>query len=116
MEGLVLAGAYDPQSPQIASFANEYKQKHSQDIGTFGVTGYEAGYLIAAAIEKSGIKNTPDSLLDDRKKFRDALAATSIDSPAGEKATFSADRETPKTGVFLVSKGGQFVLWTGATQ
>jgi branched-chain amino acid transport system substrate-binding protein len=116
IDGLVLAGAYDPQSPQIASFANEYKKKHGQDIGTFGVTGYEAGFLIAAAIEKSGIKNTPDSLLDDRKKFRDALAATAIDSPAGEKAAFNADRETPKTGVYLVAKGGQFVLWTGATQ
>jgi branched-chain amino acid transport system substrate-binding protein len=116
MEGLVLAAAYDPQSPQIASFATEYKKKHGQDIGTFGVTGYEAGFLIAAAIEKSGIKNTPDSLLEDRRKFREALASTSIDSPTGEKAAFNADRETPKSGVYLVAKGGQFVIWTGATQ
>jgi branched-chain amino acid transport system substrate-binding protein len=116
IEGLVLAAAYDPQSPKIATFAAEYKKRHAQDIGTFAVTGQEAGYLIAAAIEKSGIKNTPENLADDRKIFRDALAATAIDSPTGERVAFNADRETPKSGVYLVAKSGKFVLWSGAAQ
>ena len=77
------------------------------------VTGYEAGYLIKEAIERAGIKNMPDTLAADRKKVRDALAATSITSPIGQKVTFNADRETPKPGVNLIVKNGQFVLWTG---
>ena len=77
----------------------------------FSVTGYEAGYLIAKGIEQSGIKNTPDAIKEDRVKFRDALAAVSMDSPTGEAVKFSADRETPKSGVNLIVKDGKFTLW-----
>ena len=85
-----------------------------QDILSAIVTGYEAGYLIKEAIERSGIKNTPETLAADRKKFRDAFAATSVTSPIGQKATFNADRETPKPGIILVAKNGQFVVWKGS--
>ena len=71
----------------------------------------EAGYLIKDAIERSGIKNTPETIAADRKKFRDAFATTSITSPIGQKAAFTADREMAKPGVNLVVKNGQFVLW-----
>ncbi len=111
VEGIVAPGAFDPQSPQIAKIAAEYKKRIGQEITFFVVTGYEAGYLIKDAIERSGIKNTPDTLAADRKKFRDALATTSTTSPIGQKATFTADRETPKPGVNLIVKNGQFVLW-----
>ena len=111
VEGMVAPGAFDPQSPQIAKVAAEYKKRLGQEITFFVVTGYEAGYLIKDAIERAGIKNTPDALQADRKKFRDALATTSITSPIGQKATFNADRETPKPGVNLVVKNGQFVAW-----
>lgn len=113
VEGMVAPGAFDPQSPQIAKIAAEYKKRLGQEITFFVVTGYEAGYLIKDAIERAGIKNMPDTLAADRKKFRDALAATSITSPIGQKVTFNADRETPKPGVNLIVKNGQFVLWTG---
>ena len=111
MDGMVASGAFDPLAPGIAKLAAEYKKRVNQDITFFVVTGYEAGYLIKDAIERSGIKNTPDTLLADRKKFRDALATASITSPIGQKATMSADRETPKPGVNLIVKNGQFVYW-----
>ena len=111
IDGMVAPGAFDPQSPQIAKLAAEYKKRLNQDITFYVVTGYEAGYLIKDAIERSGIKNTPETLAADRKKFRDAFASTSMTSPIGQKAAFTADRETPKPGVNLVVKNGQFVLW-----
>ena len=111
IDGMVAPGAFDPQSPQIAKIAAEYKKRLNQDITFYVVTGYEAGYLIKDAIERSGIKNTPETLAADRKKFRDAFAATSITSPIGQKAAFTGDRETPKPGVNLIVKNGQFVLW-----
>jgi branched-chain amino acid transport system substrate-binding protein len=111
LEGMVAPGAFDPQSPQIAKVAAEYKKRLNQDITFFVVTGYEAGYLIKDAIERSGIKNTPETLAADRKKFRDAFATTSITSPIGQKAAFTADREMAKPGVNLIVKNGQFVLW-----
>lgn len=114
VEGMVMAAGYNPRAEKMSGFAAEYKKRYSQDINMFSVTGYEAGYLIAQAIEKSGITNTPATLKEDRVKFRDALASTKIASPTGEEVALNADRETPKNGVYLVIKQGQFVLWDGA--
>ena len=109
VDGMVVASAFDPQSPLVKKFAEEYQKRNGQDISLFAVNAYEAAFLIKDAIEKSGIKNTPDALADDRKKFRDALATASITSVTGEKIGFNADRETPKAGIILVVKDGKFV-------
>lgn len=111
VEGMVIAGSYDPASPAVGKFADEYKKRHTQDISLFAVNGHEAIYLVKDALEKSGIKNTPESLADDRRKFRDAFAKSSMTSVTGEKIGFNGDRETPKAGVHLVIKNGQFVAW-----
>jgi len=111
VSGMVMAAGFDPASPKIAKFSEEYKKRYGQDPNMFSVTGYEAGYLIAKGIEQSGIKNTPDAIKEDRVRFRDALAAVSMDSPTGEAVKFSADRETPKSGVNLTVKDGKFTLW-----
>lgn len=112
MAGMVMAAGFDPQAPKLANFSAEYKKRYGQDPNMFAVTGYEAGFLIAKAIEQSGISNTPDTLKADRAKFRDALAAVSIDSPTGERIGFNADRETPRNGVYLTVRDSKFVLWS----
>lgn len=111
MEGMVMAGTYDPASPSIKRFSDEYRKRHNQDISLFAVNGHEAMYLIKDALERSGIKNTPETLADDRRKMRDAFATASTTSITGEKIAFNAKRETPKKGVILQIKGGQFVAW-----
>lgn len=113
IDGIVAAGAFDPQSPQIATISTEYRKQANQDLSFYVVMGYEAGYMIKDAIERSGIKNVADTVSGDRKKFRDAFAVTSITSPVGLKAAFNVDRETPKSGVVLVARGGRFVIWNG---
>ena len=114
IDGMVAAGAFDPQAPQIAALAGEYKKRLNQEITFYGVMGYEAGYLIKDALERSGVKNAPDTLAADRKKVRDALATTAITSPIGARVAFNADRETPKAGVLLIAKDGKFVVWKGS--
>ena len=111
VEGMIMAGSYDAASPAVKKLADEYQKRYKQDISLFAVNGHEAMYLLKDALEKSGIKNTPETLADDRKKFRDAFARASITSVTGEKIGFNADRETPKAGVNLHIKGGQFVAW-----
>ena len=111
VEGMVVASSYDPQSPLVQKFGDEYKKRFSQELSPFVVQGYEAIYLVKDAIEKSGIKNTKQSLTEDRAKFRDAYAKASVTSVTGEKIAFNADRDTLRTGVLLVVKNGQFVAW-----
>jgi len=112
VEGMIMAGSYDPTSNTIKSFADEYRKRYNQDISLFAVNGHEAMYLLKEAVERSGIANTPESLAEDRKKFRNAFTTASITSITGEKIAFNKNRETPKKGVLLQIKGGQFVAWT----
>lgn len=113
MEGMVMAGSYDPVSAGIKRFEAEFRKRHNQDISLFAVNGHEAMYLIKDAIERSGIKNTPESLADDRRKMRDAFTTASTTSITGERIAFNKNRETPKKGVILVIKNNQFVAWDG---
>jgi branched-chain amino acid transport system substrate-binding protein len=109
VDGMIMAGSYDAASPALKKFSDEYQKRFKQDISLFAVNGHEAIYLIKDALERSGIKNTPETLAEDRRKFRDAFAKASTVSVTGEKIGFNADRETPKAGVLLHIKDGQFV-------
>jgi len=96
VEGMVVGSSYSPDTPGIAKLAQEFRQRARTDINLFGVNGYEAMYLFKAAIESSGISNTPETLQTDREKFRESLANTSIVSITGEKVSFDADHDAIK--------------------
>lgn len=112
VEGMIIAGSYDPSSPAIAGLSETYKERYGRDLNLFAVNGHEAMYLIKNAIESASIKNTPESLAEDRVKFRDAFANASIISITGEEIRFNENRETPKQGVILHIKDGQFQAWS----
>lgn len=111
MEGMLMAGSFDPTSQSIVKFGDEFRKRHNQDISLFAVNAYEAIYMIKEALEKSGIKNTPETLVDDRRKFRDAFKSVSITSITGETIAFNEVRDTPKRGVILTIKDGAFTAW-----
>ncbi len=116
VEGMIIAGSYDPSSPSISELAETYKERFGRDLNLFAVNGYEAMYLVKVAIESTDIKNTPETLAEDRAKFRDAFANASIMSVTGEEIGFNDKRETPKEGVILHIKDGQFQAWNGGGQ
>jgi branched-chain amino acid transport system substrate-binding protein len=111
VERMVVSSSYNPEQPQIEKLAAEYKKRTNNEINLFGVNGYEAIYLFKAAIEAAGIKNTPETLAEDRAKFRDALAKVQIDSVTGERIGFDADRDAIKHGYFLTIRNGKYQVW-----
>ncbi len=113
VEPLIMGSSFSPAAPQVKSLADEFKKRTGTDINLFGMNGYEAGYLIKDAIEKAGIKNTEDSLKEDRIKFRDGLEKATIVSITGEKLVFSDERDTLKSGFILTIRKGEFVEWDG---
>lgn len=111
VERMVVGSSYSPDLPKITRLAAEYRKRAGSDINLFGVNGYEAIYLFKAAIESSGIKNTPQTLTEDRRKFRDALANVTVDSVTGETVRFNYENDAIKKGYFLTIKNGKYTLW-----
>jgi branched-chain amino acid transport system substrate-binding protein len=100
-----------PGAADVQKLADEYKKRTGNEMNLFGVNGYEAIYLFKAAIESSGIKNTPETLNDDRAKFRDALVKTEITSVTGEKVRFNEKGDAIKKGFILTIKDGAYQVW-----
>ncbi|MCR9139934.1 MAG: ABC transporter substrate-binding protein [Alphaproteobacteria bacterium] len=110
-EGMVMVGSYDDKSDSIVAFGKKFKERWGDDINLFSVNGYEAGQILIAALEMSGIKNTRESLQDDRAKLREAYEKVSIDSISGYPVAFNDIHDTPKAGVILTIKDGAFGPW-----
>lgn len=110
-EGMVMIGSYDDGGDLIVEYGKKFKDRWGDDINLFSVNGYEAGQLIIAALEMSGIKNTKETLQDDRVKLRDAYEKVSIDSISGYPVAFNDVHDTPKAGVILTIKDGAFGAW-----
>jgi len=110
-ERMVVGSSYAPELPAVQALAAEYKNRTGNELNMFGVNGYEAIYLFKAAIESSDIKNTPETLTDDRVKFRDALEKVEIVSITGETVRFNDERDAIKQGFLLTIKDGNYVIW-----
>ena len=108
---MVVGSSYSPDLPGVQKLADEYKKRAGNELNLFGVNGYEAIYLFKAAIEASGIKNTPDSLQDDRRKFRDALKKVQLKSVTGEDIRFNEEGDAIKNGFLLTIKDGKYQIW-----
>lgn len=111
VEGMVVGSSYSPGSAEVEKLSEEYHKRTGNDLNMFGVNGYEAIYLIKAGIEASGIKNTPETLQDDRLKFRDALAKVKISSISGEEVEFDEFGDAIKKGFLLTIKDGKYTVW-----
>jgi branched-chain amino acid transport system substrate-binding protein len=110
---MVVGSSYSPDMPGVKKLADEYAKRTGNELNLFGVNGYEAIYLFKAAIEASGIKNTPETLQEDRKKFRDALAKVQIKSITSEDVRFDEDGDAIKKGFLMTIKDGRYQLWDG---
>ncbi|MFA5537093.1 MAG: ABC transporter substrate-binding protein, partial [Bacillota bacterium] len=69
----------DP-SPKIQNFVNAYKEKHGDEPDGFAALGYDAGYLIADAINRAG-KAEPEAIkkaLEETKGFEAVTGTMSL--------------------------------------
>lgn len=113
VEGMIMGSSFSPQTPSVRELMDTYKERYGSDINMFGVNGYEAMYLFKAALEKADLTNTPDTLQEDRRKFRDALANVEIHSVTGERVRFNDEGDGIKDGFILTIKDGEYVEWDG---
>ena len=64
------------RNPGVQELYEEYKRRTGEwYMPAFTYLGYEGMYIIKWAIENAGIKNTPQTLAEDRRKVRDQMAA-----------------------------------------
>jgi branched-chain amino acid transport system substrate-binding protein len=111
VERMIMGSSYSPSLESVGKLRDEYIKRYKTDINMFGVDGYEAIYLFKEAIEKSGIRNTKQSLQEDREKVRVALQKTEITSITGEKIRFNSDNDAVKKGYILTIQNGRYVEW-----
>lgn len=96
------------KAPEVREFVQRYRARWNDEIPE-GVSalGYDAMYLIAAAIEKSGGTDGP--------RLREAIAATKDFAGVTGKTTIDAKRNSSKAAVMLVVKNGKTEFFEAVT-
>jgi len=109
-EGTIMRSGYNDKLPGAAQIDAEFQKRYKEKMNFFGACGYESIIGVTKAIEVAKIKNTPESLQEDRQKVRDALTSIEIFTFAGNKK-FEEDRELWKPSVSVVIRDGDFKIW-----
>ena len=107
--GGALEGAYfsthyskDDKSPKVQEFVKAFSAKNGKAPSSNVAQGYDAMMIVADAIKRAG------SI--ERKKVRDALAATKDYEAVTGKITIDPDRNANKSAVVLKIKGAEFAF------
>lgn len=116
-EGIVFPTAIHMNfdAPKVKWLAEQYKKRTGEKyMPQFTGLGYEGMMLIIDAIKKANIKNTPESLAEDRRKVRDQLAAVrDYKSFAGMTLTMNKNRDIERPTYLVRITNGEFKLyWT----
>lgn len=98
-EGVLTEMEYSKYAAGAEKLNNDFKTKYGSDITGNGAYSYQAGYLLADALERAGVA--------DRAKLREALAATNM--PSGptmvlptEKLVFGPDGQNMSAPLFVM--------------
>ena len=73
-EGVISPSNFAPITARAKQIADKAWDKYKADSNIHSVPAYENVHLVKGLIEKAGLKNTEESLLEDRRKVRDLLA------------------------------------------
>ena len=95
-------------APEVRDFVARYRARWNGEAPE-GVSalGYDALYVIAAAITRAGTTDGP--------KLRDALAATTDFAGVTGHTTIDAKRNSEKAAVMLVVKNGRTAFFQSVT-
>jgi branched-chain amino acid transport system substrate-binding protein len=95
-------------APEVRSFVERYRKRWNNEVPeAVSALGYDAMYLIAAAMEKCG---TTDSA-----KLRDAIAATKNFPGVTGRTTIDEKRNSAKAAVMLAVKNGRAGFFEAVT-
>lgn len=113
VEGIVFPAAVHQSMPPVRALAAEYKRRTKEKyMPQFTGLGYEGMYILKHTIETAGIANRPESLADDRRKVRDALAGLKdFQSFAGMKLTMDQHGDISRPTFLVKIHEGDFRMW-----
>ena len=94
--GIISPSNFAPLTPRAKQIADKAWDKYKADSNIHSVPAYENVHLVKSLIEKAAIKNTEESLLDDRRKVRDQLAAVGSFQGVLGKITMRPESDTVK--------------------
>ena len=102
--------AADATDDMTVSFVTAYKTAYKETPNQFAADGYDALYIIKAAIEKSNL--TPEMT---NKELCDAMSAAmiliSVDGITGLDMTWTATGEVNKAPAAVVIKNGVYSIF-----
>ena len=108
-EGVMLLTPFaaDSSAENVVNFVTKYKEAYNATPDQFAADGYDAIYIIKAAIEKAGITEIGDD-------FNDALIAAMVEIEVnGVTGTmkWTADGEPAKSATAVIIKDGAYVAF-----
>ena len=113
VEGIVFPSTAFFADPSVQTLRDEYTKRTGEwYMPAFTYLGYEGMYLMKWVIENAGIRNTPETLAEDRRKVRDTLAGlTEWVNPMGLELTMGPTGDISREYVYVTIKDGTFKLW-----
>ena len=117
VEGLIIPTNFAAINPKAKAVAEKAWTKYKADSNLHSVPAYENIYAIKGIVEKVGIKNESATLLEDRRKVRDALATLGTFQGIIGPIKMNGDddpvkpRDVDKAIILVQAKGGQWIVW-----
>lgn len=117
VEGLIIPTNFAAINPKAKAVAEKAWTKYKADSNLHSVPAYENIYAIKGIVEKVGIKNESATLLQDRRKVRDALATLGTFQGIIGPIKMNGDddavkpRDVDKAVILVQAKGGQWIVW-----
>jgi branched-chain amino acid transport system substrate-binding protein len=105
LEGCFYSTHFSPENsaPVVQDFVKKFKARWDNQVpDAFAALGYDAAYVLSAAIKRAGTTDEP--------KLRDALAATKDFAGVTGVTTIDANRDASKPAAILAIKGGKLAF------
>lgn len=117
VEGLTIPTNFAAITPKAKALAEKAWAKYKADSNLHSVPAYENVYAIKGIVEKAGVQNQQGTLLQDRRKVRDALAKLGSFPGVLSPIKMNGDddivkpRDVDKPIVVVQMRGGQWTVW-----
>ena len=108
-EGVFLLTPFDATSddPQVQAFVAEYQKRYNEVPNQFAADGYDAVYILKAALEAAGC--TPDmSAAEICEALIEVMPTITVDGVTGKGMTWTSNGEVSKAPMAVVIKDGAY--------
>jgi len=117
VEGMIIPTNFAAVTPRARALAEKAWARYKADSNLHSVPAYENIYAIKSIVEKVGIRNEPGTLLQDRRKVRDALARLGTFQGVLGPIKMNGDddpvkpRDVDKAVILVQARNAQWTVW-----